>query len=160
MVNASMNEYEALAHAFLRSMAEKKRLPPHGDEVSASMRGEMAVLRQLGESAEQMTAGDLSRELRMTTSRIAAVLNSLQKKGLIERGGDAQDRRRVLVRLTDEGRALCEHRKACVRRRLAAIFAQLGMEDTRSFVRIMGRVFEINEALGAREDSPAGARRM
>ena len=155
-----MNEYEALAYVFLRDMAKKKRLPPHGDEVSASMRGEMAVLRQLGESGNALTAGDLSRELRMTTSRIAAVLNSLQKKGLIERGGDAQDRRRVLVRLTGEGSALCEHRKACVRRRLAAIFEQLGMEDTRAFVRIMGRVFEINEALSAPGDSPAGARRM
>ena len=155
-----MNEYEALAHAFLNSMAEKKRLPPHGDEVSASMRGEMAVLRLLGESELPLTAGDLSRDLRMTTSRIAAVLNSLQKKGLIERGGDAQDRRRVLVRLTGEGSALCEHRKACVRRRLAAIFEQLGMEDTRAFVRIMGRVLEINEALGAPQDCPADARRM
>lgn len=155
-----MNEYEALAHAFLHSMAEKKRLPPHGDDVSASMRGEMAVLRQLGESDLPVTAGDLSRDLRMTTSRIAAVLNSLQKKGMIERGEDAQDRRRVLVRLTAAGSAVCEHRKACVRRRLAAIFERLGMEDTREFMRIMGRVFDINEALGGAGDCPRAGRRM
>ena len=155
-----MNEYEALAHAFLNQMAAKRRLPPHGDEVSASMRGEMAVLRQLGESGNALTAGDLSRELRMTTSRIAAVLNSLQKKGMIERGEDAQDRRRVLVRLTAAGSAVCEDRKACVRRRLAAIFERLGMEDTREFMRIMGRVFDINEALGGAGDCPRAGRRM
>ena len=155
-----MNEYDALAHAFLRDMAEKKRLSPHGDDVSASMRGEMAVLRQLGESELPVTAGDLSRDLHMTTSRIAAVLNSLQKKGMIERGEDAQDRRRVLVRLTAAGGAVCEHRKAHVRRRLAAIFERLGMEDTREFMRIMGRIFDINEALGGAEDCPRAARRM
>lgn len=154
-----MNEYEALAHAFLCDMAGKKRLPPHGDEVSASMRGEMAVLRLLGESDLPMTAGDLSRDLRMTTSRIAAVLNSLQRKGMIERGEDAQDRRRVLVRLTAAGSALCEHRKARVRERLAAIFEHLGMEDTREFMRIMARVFEINEALGGAEGCSHAMRR-
>ena len=155
-----MNEYEALAHAFLSDMAGKKRLPPHGDDVSASMRGEMAVLRLLGESSLPLTAGDLSRDLRMTTSRIAAVLNSLQRKGMIERGADALDRRRVLVRLTAEGSALCEHRKACVRERLAAIFERLGMEDTREFMRIMGRVFDINEALSGAGDCSWAARRM
>lgn len=154
-----MNEYEELAYAFLRDMAKKKRLPPHGDEVSASMRGEMAVLRLLGESGLPLTAGDLSRDLRMTTSRIAAVLNSLQKKGMIERGEDAQDRRRVLVRLTAAGSALCEHRKARVRERLAAIFEHLGMEDTREFMRIMARVFEINEALGGAEGCSHAMRR-
>ena len=155
-----MNEYEALAHAFLNDMASKKRLSPHGDEVSASMRGEMAVLRLLGESELPLTAGDLSRDLRMTTSRIAAVLNSLQRKGMIERDADTLDRRRVLVRLTAAGSALCEHRKACVRGRLAAIFERLGMEDTREFMRIMGRVFDINEALGGAGDCPRAGRRM
>ena len=115
----------------------------------------------MGQSEQRRgRAGDLSRLLEMTTARVAAVLNSRAKKGLIERSADTADRRRVLVRRTGEGRARCEHRKAGVRRRLAAIFEQLGMEDTRAFVRIMGRVFEINEALGAPGDSPAGARRM
>ena len=155
-----MNEYEALAHAFLRDMAGRRRLPPHGDEVSASMRGEMAVLRLLGESKLPLTAGDLSRDLRMTTSRIAAVLNSLQRKGMIERDADALDRRRVLVRLTAAGSTLCEHRKACVRGRLTAIFERLGMEDTREFMRIMGRILDINEALGSAGDCPRAARRM
>ena len=49
---------------------------------------------------------------------------------------------------------------ACVRRRLAAIFERLGMEDTREFMRIMGRVFDINEALGFEGDCPRAARRM
>ena len=155
-----MNEYESLAHAFLNQIAAKRRLPPHGDEVSASLRGEMAVLRQLGESDLPVTAGDLSRDLRMTTSRIAAVLNSLQKKGMIERGEDAQYRRRVLVRLTAAGSAVCEQRKACVRGRLAAIFERLGAEDAREFMRIMGRIFDIDEALSGREHCPQAVRRM
>ena len=55
-----------------------------------------------------MTAGELSSRLSMATSRVAAVLGSLEKKGLLERENDAVDRRRVLVSLTQAGEALCE----------------------------------------------------
>ena len=59
-----------------------------------------------------MTAGELSSRLSMTTSRVAAVLGILEKKGLLERENDAVDRRRVLVSLTQAGEALCEKAKS------------------------------------------------
>ena len=62
---------------------------------SSTLRGEMAVMRLLHNSRQKMTAGELSSRLDMTTSRIAAVLGSLQKKGLLERESDEEDRRRV-----------------------------------------------------------------
>ena len=76
---------------------------------SASLCGEMAVMRLLHNGTKKkMTAGELSSRLSMTTSRVAAVLGSLEKKGLLERENDAVDRRCVLVSLTRAGEALCE----------------------------------------------------
>lgn len=75
---------------------------------SSTLRGEMAVMRLLHNSRQKMTAGELSSRLDMTTSRIAAVLGSLQKKGLLERESDEEDRRRVMVSLTEAGDRLCE----------------------------------------------------
>ena len=112
---------------------------------SSTLRGEMAVMRLLHNSRQKMTAGELSSRLDMTTSRIAAVLGSLEKKGLLERENDAVDRRRVLVSLTQAGEALCEKRKAHFKSKIALLLSMLG-DDAPEFVRLLGRMFEITSS--------------
>ena len=118
---------------------------------SSTLRGEMAVMRLLHNSRQKMTAGELSSRLDMTTSRIAAVLGSLEKKGLLERENDAVDRRRVLVSLTQAGEALCEKRKAHFKSKIALLLSMLG-DDAPEFVRLLGRVFEITSSPEFRQD--------
>lgn len=137
-----MNRYQELARGFLEEMERRKLLPPHPDDIRASMRGEMAVLRLLDHQNRRLTAGEISRHLDMTTPRIAAVLNSLEKKGMVVRGGDARDRRRVLVALTEKGNAFCQAKKEAVQRRLAMVFEAIGPEDTEAFIRVTRRVSE------------------
>ena len=153
-----MDHYEELAHGFFEEMRQYKEFRPRQDDVSALMRGEMAVLRLLDDEQRRVCAGDLSRLLEMTTSRVAAVLNSLEKKGLIERYADAADRRRVLVALTERGGALCARKKEAARKRLAAVFERLGQEDTDQFIRLIRRITQISESLGgcAPEHSKTG----
>ena len=136
-----MNEYEALARELMHSFDTRKKAPPH-EEISAAMRGEMAVLRLLSKETAPMTAGDISRRLRMTTSRIAAVLGSLEKKGMILRKADSSDKRRVQVVLTDKGSAFCRRKKEQALNDLTHLLTQLGEEDARHFVRIMGRIHQ------------------
>ena len=112
---------------------------------SSTLRGEMAVMRLLHNSRQKMTAGELSSRLDITTSRIAAVLGSLEKKGLLERENDAVDRRRVLVSLTRAGEALCEKRKAHFKSKIALLLSMLG-DDAPEFVRLLGRMFEITSS--------------
>ena len=112
---------------------------------SSTLRGEMAVMRLLHNSRQKMTAGELSSRLGMTTSRVAAVLGSLEKKGLLERENDAVDRRRVLVSLTQAGEALCEKRKAHFKSKIALLLSILG-DDAPEFVRLLGRMFEITSS--------------
>ena len=110
---------------------------------SSTLRGEMAVMRLLHSGAKQkMTAGELSSRLGMTTSRVAAVLGSLEKKGLLERENDEVDRRRVLVSLTQAGDALCEKRRQHFMKKILMLLSMLG-DDAPEFVRLLGRVFEI-----------------
>ena len=112
---------------------------------SSTLCGEMAVMRLLHNSRQKMTAGELSSRLDMTTSRIAAVLGSLEKKGLLERENDAVDRRCVLVSLTQAGEALCEKRKAHFKSKIALLLSMLG-DDAPEFVRLLGRMFEITSS--------------
>lgn len=118
---------------------------------SSTLRGEMAVMRLLHNSRQKMTAGELSSRLDMTTSRIAAVLGSLQKKGLLERESDEEDRRRVMVSLTEAGDWLCEKRKRHFMSKISKMLAMLG-EDAPTFVHLLGRVFEITSSPEFRQD--------
>ena len=91
-----MTEYAALTEETLHGLTEEmtRLLDEHPREArdnrfSAIMCGEMAVMRLLHNgSRKKMTAGELSSKLSMTTSRMAAVLGSLEKKGLLEREND------------------------------------------------------------------------
>jgi DNA-binding MarR family transcriptional regulator len=66
----------------------------------------MATLRRSGEPYE-LTAGDLVSQTMVTTGAITNRIDRLAERGLVERAG-AEDRRKVIVRLTDRGRQLVD----------------------------------------------------
>ena len=145
-----MTENAALTEEAVHTLAEEmaRLLDEHPREArdnrfSASMCGEMAVMRLLHSgTSKKMTAGELSSRLSMTTSRIAAVLGSLERKGLLERENDEIDRRRVLVSLTQAGDALCEKRRQHFMKKIGMMLHMMG-DDAPEFVRLLRRTFEI-----------------
>lgn len=134
-----MEYYKALALDLMNAMTKNKKGPPH-EEISATMRGEMAVLRLLDHENVPMAAGEISKTLDMTTSRIAAVLGSLEKKGMIQRQTDHSDRRRVLVTLTPQGGVFCRQRRQEALDLTAEMLSKLGEKDAADFVRIVKRI--------------------
>lgn len=137
-----MNIYEALTKELMEAFAARRAVPPK-DKISESIRGEMAVLRLLGEEQLPIAAGEISRVLNMTTSRIAAVLASLEKKEFITRRSDDEDKRRVLVALTDKGRDFHAAKKAEAHMHMQQLLMRLGEDDAREYVRLMKRVAQI-----------------
>ena len=137
-----MTDYPALAQQLLHMLDAAGPRPPHED-ISQTQRGEMAVLRLLAEENRQLLAGEISRGLGMTTSRIAAVLNSLEKKDMITRCVDPADRRRVVVALTARGEDFCRARRREAERDFTHLLERLGEDDARQFVHLLGRVFAI-----------------
>ncbi len=133
-----MDTYERLAEQMLRIMDAQRHLPP--EPVSATIRGEMAVLRLLGQTGGGQNPGDIASALTMTTSRVAAVLNALEKKRQITRSCDPDDRRRTLVTLTDRGKAVCMARRAEAKAHLANMLRHLSEEDAQTFVRLIGQL--------------------
>lgn len=135
-----MNPYEELADAMLRTLDSHRHIPP--EPVSGTVRGEMAVLRRLGQCGEGMNAGALAHDLHMTTSRIAAVLNSLEKKAYIVRTSDPGDKRRVMVCLTPTGVAYHQQRREEALRHMAMLLSNLEIQDAETFVRLCGQILE------------------
>lgn len=73
-------------------------------------KGEWDVLAALRRSGEPyaVTAGTLLRSELLTSGAVTNRVDRMEEKGLVERVRDTQDRRAVLVRLTDRGRALAD----------------------------------------------------
>ena len=120
--------------------------------------GEMRLLGCLNAGADGRTAGELSTLLDLSTARIAAMLNNLERKGAITRARDTADRRRVVVRLTDQGRHEVQtsfnEAVAC----LSEVYRRMGEADTRELLRLSDRAGAIAQQIyeEQKEDTPCG----
>ena len=120
--------------------------------------GEMRLLGCLNAGADGRTAGELSTLLDLSTARIAAMLNNLERKGAITRARDTADRRRVVVRLTEQGRNEVQmsfnEAVAC----LSEVYRRMGEADTRELLRLSDRAGTIAQQIyeEQKEDTPCG----
>lgn len=55
---------------------------------------------------DEQTVGALGKVLHLESNTLTPLIKRLEAQGLVERVRDAEDERRVLVRLTDKGRAM------------------------------------------------------
>ncbi|MFF7754248.1 MarR family winged helix-turn-helix transcriptional regulator [Streptomyces sp. NPDC007971] len=71
-------------------------------------RPEFDLLGALRRTGHELTPGDLVRETYSSGAAVTKRLKQLTERGLVERRGDARDRRVAHVRLTDAGRDLVD----------------------------------------------------
>lgn len=134
--------YRRLAEELLDSMSGKQ--PPF--EESGWTRGEAAILRCLCGDREgelrQLTSGELSRRVNLSTGRVATALKSLESKGFIVRSYDRADKRRVMVGATPDGAAMARQVHTRILRNTERLLCRLGEEDAAELVRLIKRVLE------------------
>jgi DNA-binding MarR family transcriptional regulator len=70
-------------------------------------------------------ASDVAGLLDVTPSTVTSVVDGLVAKGLLERGADSSDRRRVVLALTDAGRDVLAEGDAVVAERLGRLLDRL-----------------------------------
>jgi DNA-binding MarR family transcriptional regulator len=134
-------DYVALAAEFLgkAQLLMKGRLNKPVDE---AVQGEGFVLHYIAHGG-CVLPGEIGNAMRVSTARVATALNSLEKKGLITRQIDVSDRRKILVRITSEGKLLAERNYRVAVDVIAKRFALLGEYDAKEYVRITGRLAEL-----------------
>jgi MarR family 2-MHQ and catechol resistance regulon transcriptional repressor len=99
----ALNSYIKLSRASEEvSHTINSHLREHG--LSLSQFGVLEALYHLG----PMTVGHLGEKILRTSGNMTLVVDNLFKRGLVDRQRCPEDRRRVDVTLTDEGRALLE----------------------------------------------------
>ena len=140
----SNSNRQRLFAAACRLHSESRRLA-HG--LSGVTAGEFMVLlhiqRMQGENGVRVS--ELSHHLRMSRPAISQILRSLEQKQLIVRETSKQDRRAVLVRMTEEGCARYRELTGRLTVRMDHVLEHFGSEKTEQLISLLNELTGILE---------------
>ncbi len=135
-------DYRKLAYEFLkigyvmsRSQSQRK--------INEMAQGELYVLNFLFNKGETALPSEISDEMKVSTARMATILGSLEKRNYIERTIDKNDRRKVIVSITEEGSNFVQQNQKIILDRVENLFKELGEKDSLEYVRITKKISEI-----------------
>ncbi len=134
-------DFDQMAQEYMETMFYMRKVNSH-KEIHDSVHGENFVLFFISQNGGKVIPSDISNEMGISSARVAAALNSLEKKGLIIRKIDTEDRRRILIDLTDSGREQVDNHYRMVMNMVKNMLQYLGENDAREFIRIMKRLAE------------------
>lgn len=132
-------DYAELAEEFLQYTHQFQK-GHHQKRIDGIMRGETFVVVYIARKGRCVLPSEISTEMNISSARIAAALNSLEKKGLITRQIDVDDRRRILVDLTPSGKELAERHRQTALNTTIRMLESLGEKDAKELVRIMEKL--------------------
>lgn len=135
-------DYIELAKQFLHNSYQFQSRS-HQKKIDETMQGETFALLYILKQGSVVLPSEISNEMNISSARVAAILNSLEKKGLITRSIDKNDRRKILVNLTQEGIVLAKQHEEMAINMTARMLGLLGEHDAKELVRIMGRLAEL-----------------
>lgn len=110
------------------------------DETGA---GISAVLNLLYDTGTTLTAGNISKHLRVSTARVAVLIKKMTAKGLIEKIADEKDARVTVVRLSPYGRETAEKIRAEMFSQINRIIDRVGMDRLLDFIEISAEINSI-----------------
>jgi len=144
-MNDNMN-YEELAIQMMQNIGNLWK-GKRQKRINESMQGEKFALkyllhRNLLRQCETLP-NEISREMGTSSARTAATLNSLERKGYIERAINRNDRRQILVSLTNQGRDHAQRHYDEHLAMMTEVLRELGKDDAQEFVRLIEKVEKI-----------------
>jgi len=135
-------DYKKIAEEMMNKFAASHHHSPI-NRFQRFSRGETLALNYLAKKETPITAGDFCNVMQASSARVAALIKTLEEKGLVERSRSARDRRQVMVSITEEGRELISNRRQEMIGQLAEVFRQMGPEDTKEFIRLSEKFMQI-----------------
>jgi len=103
--------------------------------------GRFTVLMLLNRCSDQpSTPADLAEEAGVTRATMTGLVDTLERDGVVTREADSHDRRTVLVRLTERGRALLEKMLPDYFARVTSIMQPLNNTERKELVRLLQKI--------------------
>lgn len=139
-------DYSALAAELMSKTAEMLKI--NGPKQAQTfLFGEMFILHFILHHQGEVTPSEISSAMNASSARVAMALKSMEGKGLIERRIDQNDRRKIIVTITEHGKSLIERHHNVLREKVEKILAELGERDALEYIRIVGRMIEISKKI-------------
>lgn len=110
------------------------------DDVDLLQKGSCFVLAYLEQSSGEVIAGDLAKELRVSTARIAALLKKMEKNGLITRHSSPSDARKTIVTITPKGAAYANQEREQLLSKAELLIEKVGKRDLDELIRIFWKI--------------------
>ncbi|MCH5341498.1 MAG: MarR family transcriptional regulator [Acetatifactor sp.] len=116
---------------------------PFFSKIDECQKGIGFVLVYLQEADHEVIAGELARELNVSTARIAALLRKMEKSGLIVRYHSSEDARQTVVEITQAGTEYVDNMKEQILTKIELLLEKVGKKDMEEFIRISHKVKEV-----------------
>jgi len=100
------------------------------------------LVMSLGNDKKAFTVTEISSLLQITPAGVTHLINPLEQAGYIERLQAPNDRRIVLIGLTDKGTKVAEALISEVQEQLIGLVNHLGEEDSKTLIRLMSKSIE------------------
>ena len=103
--------------------------------------GKMGILLQLCHVPERfLTPSALADNLGITRGTVTGLLDGLERDGLVERVAHPEDRRMLMIRLTDKGFDLLERMLPAHFRRIDGIMGSLTMDEKEQMISLLEKM--------------------
>ena len=112
------------------------------NKIDESQRGIDLALIYLSEADGMVIAGDLARELNVSTARIAILLKKMEDKSLIIRRRSDSDARQIVVEITPKGLEHVQKMREQLLARTELLLEKVGKKDLDEFIRISHKIRE------------------
>ena len=119
-------------------------------QVSRITMTQLSVLRQLRNGPQ--TVGRLGAEVGLSPASVTRLVDRLEKRGLVARSRDAEDRRRVDVRLTSYGERVLGESKVFRGSDVHLAVEAMTSEERRRMTRALVRFVELARGFAARDE--------
>ena len=135
-------ELDALRAAFGELMGAERRLRGRDQHRKNDDGLTIAQVRALFalDKGDAQTAGEIAETARLSPASVTAMLDDLERDGIVTRVRSDTDRRRVLVLLTDDGRAVLKKRRRLWLKRWDTALADVPDRDLEAAADILHRI--------------------
>jgi len=137
--------YNEKAEEIFETVTKRKK---YIDKVPSNIsQGESGVLLYLLNSNNNVSQSDLSEKLDVSIARIVAIINTLQKKELIEKKIDANDKRKTIISITEAGKEIITQRKKQAIQFIENVIKELDEKEIEQYIAINKKIEEISNKI-------------
>lgn len=136
-----------LRESLMRSMFQFRKILSLAHMDNDMHMSELAVMNKLfkNETGCDLNMTELHHGMFITKPAVSQILGALERKGYIRRDIDRDDRRRIRIKLTEDGETAVEAKRRHTDDLMQQVIAQFGEEDMREMIRLLDRLTDSME---------------